>query len=154
MSEMTAEERVKVRVLAEGKAYVAEACVSSEHDDWHVVHVTDDEDSAKEAKRSMGYAITDAESAQRKPMACGHPQACWRHKEGSREPYCQACKDVADENKRICGLVIKRVQECGCRERHQDGTECGDCEVFGELLVEFQQRFADASEEAESEVPE
>ncbi len=59
----------------------------------------------------------------------------------------------AAENQRVCGLTIERVEECGCTDVIGDGGVCGPCEVLGELLEEFQQPFADASEGAESEVP-
>ena len=77
MPEMTAKERAK-----ECMRFRYAACLSEE----------------------LTKTIIDAEAAQRKPMDCGHPQACWRHTEGSREPCCQACKDVVDEKER-CAKV-------------------------------------------------
>lgn len=58
---------------------------------------------------------------------------------------------VADENSRICGLIVERVEQCGCMKRSEDGTPCRDCEVCGELLNDIQQALVDAREKTESE---
>lgn len=48
-----AEDRVRTLRLADGDMHTASVRVSNEHDDWHTIHVTDDEESAAESKASM-----------------------------------------------------------------------------------------------------
>lgn len=47
-----------------------------------------------------------------RPLDCGHPQVCWRRKEGRHAAYCSACKNVADaraEERKRCCEVMERV---------------------------------------------
>lgn len=85
--------------------------------------------------KEIQEAERDARAAERKPMECGHPQACFTLGEpGPDIPFCSVCKDVADagakELKRCCDAIRA---ECGTCEGtgHRSGVDVDGCPYEG-----------------------
>lgn len=63
------DKRVRTLKIADGKMYTVSVRISNEHDDWHTIHLTDDEVSASESKRSMEQGLKVACEAMRERCA-------------------------------------------------------------------------------------